>query len=205
MTRQAMKTNPGLPERRRSMYEKTPEGIRYVSPRPPSILHLPNEVQGNKMVGPQASSRNRGAAAASIEALTAPSVPLRREPNCGLQTGSSKPFCATGIGLGAIVSSPETNPNVSASAITDCNGPRRPGCIKASTSGKEAIEDAKNAGTAKEDTDLTPKPPHRTGRESWAHALSERQQLEIFDKEDLNASSKTVISGLRKHGDDLST
>src|SRR5882757_4804940 len=105
-----------------------------------------------------------GAAAASIETLPAPSVPLRREPNCALQTGSSKPFCATGIGLGAIVSSPETNQDASVSAITDGNGPRRPGCIKASTSGKEAIEDAKNAGTAKEDTDLTPKPPHRTGR-----------------------------------------
>src|SRR5882757_5558368 len=67
-----------------------------------------------------------GATAASIEALTAQSIPLRREPNCALQTGSSKPFCATGIGLGAIVSSPETNQNASASAITECNGPRRP-------------------------------------------------------------------------------
>src|SRR5882757_523524 len=39
-----------------------------------------------------------GAAAASIEALNAPSAPPRRELNRALQTGSSKPFCATDNG-----------------------------------------------------------------------------------------------------------
>jgi len=67
------------------------------------------------------------------------------------------------------------------------------------------VDEAKNAGTAKEDTDLTPKPPQRTNKEARAQATFERQQFEIFDNEDFKASSKTVISGERKQGEDLNT
>jgi len=107
--------------------------------------------------------------------------------------------------VGAIDSSPATNQETSASSITDHNGPKRPCGNKASTNEREAVDDAKNAGTAKEDTDLTPNPPQRTGREARAQASSERQQFEIFDNEVLKASSKTAISGDRKHGVDLNT
>src|SRR5882757_3986285 len=146
-----------------------------------------------------------GATAASIEALTAPSAFPTRELNLALQTGSSKPLWFTGRGVRAIDSSPATNQETSASSITDRNGPKRPCGNKTSTNEREAVDDAKNAGMAKEDTDLTPNPPQHTGREERAQASSERQQFEIFDNEVLKASSKIAISGDRKHRVDLNT
>src|SRR5882757_5494122 len=93
-----------------------------------------------------------------------------RELYIALQTGLSKPLWFTGRGMGAICSSPATNQETSASAITDRNGPKRPCGNKASTNEREAVDDAKNAGMAKEDTDLTPNPPQRTGMEARAQA-----------------------------------
>jgi len=140
-----------------------------------------------------------------MEALTAPPAFPTRELYLALQTRSSKPLWFTGRGVGAMDSSPATNQETSASVITDCNGRIRPCGNKASTKEREVVDDAKNTGTAKEDTDLTPKHPQRSGREARPQASSERQQFEIFDKEVLKASSNTVISGHRKHGMDLNT
>src|SRR5882757_767833 len=102
-------------------------------------------------------------------------------------------------------SSPAPSQETSASAITEFNGPMRPRGNKALIKGREAMEDVRNAGTAKEDTDLTPKPPQRTGREAQAQASSERSQFEIFESDVFKASSKTATLGDRKHGEDLNT